>query len=99
MKKMMFAAVAALLMGMSLTSCSKSPEEKALSSMRKIVELTEKVKSNPLKALDLADDIDELRKELDDLKIEELNFTPEQKAEFEELSEKAGSTVGSIFGF
>ena len=99
MKKMMFAAIAALMLSMSFTSCSKSPEEKALSAMRQLVEMTEKVKSNPLQALDLADDIAALKEEINGMKVDELNFTPEQKKEFEELSKKVGSGIGSIFGF
>jgi len=99
MKKMIFAAVAALMLSMGFVSCSKTPEEKALSAMRQLVELTEEMKSNPLKILDVADDIEALKSEIEGMKVEELNFTPEQKEEFEELSKKAGSTVGSLFGF
>lgn len=99
MKKMMFAAIAALMLSVGFSSCSKSPEEKALSAMRQLVEMTEKVKSNALQALDLADDIAALKEEINGMKVNELNFTPEQKKEFDELTKKVGSGIGSIFGF
>jgi len=88
MKKVIFAVLAALVMSVSFSSCSKNKADQMIDEMEQLVEKLEEVKKSgdQTKALELLGEFSKLSEKYGDLKEED--FTEEQKKKIEELMKK-----------
>ena len=88
MKKVIFAVLAALVMSVSFSSCSKSKADQMIDEMEQLVEKYEEVKKSgdQTKALELLGEFSKLSEKYGDLKEED--FTADQKKKIEELMKR-----------
>ena len=88
MKKVIFAVLAALVMSVSFSSCSKSKADQMIDEMEQLVQKYEEVKKSgdQTKALELLSEFGKLSEKYGDLKEED--FTADQKKRIEELAKR-----------